>query len=77
MRLPEIDHAIEVCERHLEQTKAFGSEIEIYLTGYLVVFICSMFEEHIETLINGRANQSADAFLASLYVLRWTSSLEV
>lgn len=65
MRLPEIDHAIEVCERHLDQTKAFGSEIEIYLTGYLVVFICSIFEEHIEALINDRANKSADEFLAS------------
>lgn len=65
MRLPAIDHAIEVCERHLEQTKAFGSEIEIYLTGYLIVFICSAFEEHIETLINDRANKSADDFLAA------------
>ncbi len=65
MRLPEIDHAIEVCERHLEHTKAFGSEIEIYLTGYLVVFICSIFEDRIESLVNDRANKSADSFLAS------------
>ena len=65
MRLPQIDHAIEICETHLKSTDSFGSEIEIYLTGYLVVFICSIFEEHIEALVHARADRSADAFLAS------------
>jgi hypothetical protein len=65
MRLSQIDHAIGVCEKHLENSGAFGTEIEIYLTGYLLVFICAAFEEHIEGLVNGRAAKSADTFLAA------------
>lgn len=65
MRLPQIDHAIGVCEKHLRDSGAFGTEIEIYLTGYLLVFMCAAFEEHIEGLVNGRASKSNDTFLAA------------
>jgi hypothetical protein len=65
MRLPQIDRVIESCEKHLNDSGAFGTEIEIYLTGYLLVFICATFEEHIEELVNDRASKSEDTFLAT------------
>jgi hypothetical protein len=65
MRLPEIDLAIATCEQHLTASNALGTEIEIYLTSYLLVFMCASFEEHIERLVNERASKSADTFLAA------------
>jgi RiboL-PSP-HEPN len=74
MKLPQIDHAIEVCAKHLTDFKLFGTEIEIYLTGFLVVFICAVFEEHIEGLVNSRVSGSRDPALAS-FVRSATSQL--
>ncbi len=65
MRLQQIDRAITICEKHLTASGAFGTEIEIYLTGHLLVFICAAFEDHIEGLVNERASKSADTFLAA------------
>jgi HEPN superfamily RiboL-PSP-like protein len=65
MRLPQIDHAIDTCADHLTASGAFGTEIEIYLTSYLLVFICAVFEDYIENLVNDRAARSADTFLAA------------
>lgn len=65
MRLPEIDHAIAICETHLNGSNALGTEIEIYLTSYLLVFMGASFEEHIERLVDERASRSADTFLAA------------
>src|SRR5260370_25412951 len=65
MRLPEIDHAIAICETHLNGSNALGTEIEIYLTSYLLVFMCASFEEHIERVVDERASRSADTFLAA------------
>jgi HEPN superfamily RiboL-PSP-like protein len=74
MKLPQIDHLIEVCKKHLEDSKAWGTEIAIYLTGYLLVVMCAAFEECIEGLVNDRASRSADTFLAA-FVRSATSQL--
>jgi RiboL-PSP-HEPN len=60
MRLARIDHAIAVCQTHLQNSGAAGTEIEAYLTRYLLVMICSTFEEEIKTLIMMRATGSSD-----------------
>jgi len=65
MKLPQIDHVIEICQKHLTESKLFGTEIEIYLTGFLLVFICRVFEEYIERLVNDRVFKSQDAALAA------------
>ena len=65
MRLVRIDQAIEVCQAHLEHSGATGTEIEAYLTRYLLVLICAAFEEEIESLIIERAARSGDAGLES------------
>jgi len=51
MKLIEIDHAIEVCNKHLTETNAFGTEIEAYLTRYLLIYISSCFEIEIKKII--------------------------
>jgi len=65
MRLAQIDHAIDVCEKHLREFALQGTEIEVYLTGFLLVFICAVFEEHIEGLVNARVSKSEDVALAA------------
>ncbi len=74
MRLPQIDRVIEVCQKRLTDCGAMGTEIEIYLTNFLLVFMCATFEEHIEGLINDRASRSQDVFLAT-FVRSATSHL--
>jgi hypothetical protein len=65
MRLIRIDQAIEACQAHLENSGATGTEIEAYLTRYLLVLICATFEEEIESLIIERAARSGDPGLES------------
>jgi hypothetical protein len=65
MRLVRIDQAIEACQAHLENSGAIGTEIEAYLTRYLLVLICAAFEEEIESLIIERAARSGDPGLES------------
>lgn len=65
MRLPRIDKAIEVCGKHLEGSASVGTEIEAFLTRYLLVLMCASFEELIEDLVSARAAKSQDAALAS------------
>ena len=65
MRLVRIDQAIEACQTHLENSGAAGTEIEAYLTRYLLVLICATFEEEIESLIIERAARSGDPGLES------------
>ena len=65
MRLPRIDDAIEVCEKHLQSSKAVGTEIEAFLTRYLMVLMCAGFEQTIEDLVSARVAKSQDGALAS------------
>ena len=64
MRLARVDHAISVCERHLEDSESSNTEIETFLTQYLLIHTCAAFEEKIEQLINWRAAASRDQALA-------------
>lgn len=65
MRLARIDQAIEVCEEHIHNSGSSGTEIEAFLTRYLMVLMCASFEEEIEYLVSARAEQSNDAAVAS------------
>ena len=54
MKIPEIDIAIENCQRHLTTSKSQGSIIELYLTRYLLIFIIAQFENQIFQIIRNR-----------------------
>jgi hypothetical protein len=65
MRLARIDQAITACQTHLQNSGATGTEIEAYLTRYLLVMIYSTFEEEIKSLIIKRAAGSGDPGMES------------
>ena len=65
MRLTRVDHAIDVCRSHLEDSRSSGTEIEAFLTRYLLILICSAFEEKIEDLVHLRARKSDDGGLVA------------
>jgi hypothetical protein len=65
MRLARIDQAIAACQGHLQNSGATGTEIEAYLTRYLLVMICATFEEEIASLIIKRAASSGDVGVES------------
>lgn len=67
MRINKIDDVIEECTNHLNETNANGTEIENYLTRYLLVLISSSFEEEIEKMFIERANKSNDSFLIEYF----------
>ena len=53
MTLLEVDAAIDRCRKHLNDTGTFGTEIEAYLTRYILIIIYSSFEQKIrETLLD-------------------------
>ena len=51
MKLVEVDDAIRVCKEHLVNSHANGTEIESYLTQYLVVRIYAAFEERVKSIV--------------------------
>jgi len=65
MSLAMVQHAIETCKRHLDKTGARNSEIEAYLTRYLLVLIVAVYEEEFERLIAERAEKTNDKPLAA------------
>jgi hypothetical protein len=52
--------AIEDCERHLSLTKAFGTEIEHYLTQHILVVLCAEIQQAIYSIVEERATLSHD-----------------
>lgn len=65
MKLARVDRAIKICSEHLNSSGAAGTEIEAYLTRYLLILICASFEEKIKSLVNERASRSTDPGLKS------------
>jgi len=64
LRLPKVDNAIRVCQKYLLQTSTalkrtkfrtdYTEEIKSYLSQYLIVVICSEFEQKIENIVEHR-----------------------
>lgn len=60
-----IDDAMRLCENHLRLTNTWGTDIESYLTRFLVIFICGKYERELERMINARAESTKDKGIAS------------
>lgn len=65
MKLFLIDKAIDDCRIHLTNNNAFGTEIEAYLTRYLLILISATFEEEIEKIITKRISKANDRHIES------------
>lgn len=61
----EIENAIRVCKNHLDTTSVRGTEIEAYLTRYLLVLIYGAYEKRVRQIVIDRAKQSNDTALIS------------
>lgn len=57
--------AMQDCERHLNATSAGGTEIESYLTQYLLVILCADIQQEIYRLSEERTAQASDNGLSS------------
>ena len=60
MRSPEVDTALTVCRQHLTNTNSFGTEIEAFLTRYMLVVIYGDFERTIKRMLVQRAAVTRD-----------------
>ena len=57
--------AAQDCEIHLKASRATGTEIESYLTQYLVVILCADIQQELYRLSEERAVAAADGGLSS------------
>jgi hypothetical protein len=57
--------AVDDCEKHLSATECLGSEIESYLTQYLLVVLCADIQQEIYKLTEARAALAADVVIQS------------
>jgi hypothetical protein len=65
MQLARIDQAIEKCQELLTETKAAGTEVEAFLTNYLLVLMYATFEQEVRKIIVSRASMANDPPLES------------
>lgn len=57
--------AVEDCERHLTSSAGFGTEIESYLTQYLLVVLCADIQQEIYRLSEARASIVKDEAISA------------
>ena len=67
MKISKIDDVLETCKDHLKKNNAEGTEIEVFITRYLLIYICAVFEKEIKKIIVERASKVNDSFI-NLYV---------
>jgi hypothetical protein len=65
MTINDIDRVLTVCREHLEKTTSKGTEVESFLTKYLLVYICGEYEKEIERIVVQRAEKTGDLELAA------------
>lgn len=57
--------AIDDCEKHLTSCNVFGTEIESYLTQYLLVVLCADIQQEIYRLSENRASIAKDGGISA------------
>jgi len=61
----DIEHDLMLCKEHLDKTKTTGTEVESFLTHFLLINICGKYEKEIKRIVSKRANKSGDVELTS------------
>lgn len=64
-RLIRTHAAVADCERHLASSGAAGTEIESYLTQYLLIVLCAEVQQEIYRLTENRASLTNDPAISS------------
>jgi len=65
LTLSDLENDLILCQQHLETTNSKGTEIERFLTRFLIVHICGEYEKEIKRIVIQRAKQTGDNELAS------------
>lgn len=74
---------LDACQLHIDETSSQGSEVEAFLSQYLLVSLCAEMQEEIYRVIEGRAQACGDdelcgfAIAASKKILRSVRSSEI
>ena len=58
MQIPEIDRALSACKIHVESSRSQGSEIEQFLTNYILIRVQANFEQVVIRLLTERFQQN-------------------
>lgn len=65
MKFRKIDSAIENCQNYLNENGGYGTEIEMYITRYLLIHICAVFETEIKKIVVVNAKPKCNPFICS------------
>lgn len=65
MALSDLDAIFDICQKHLATTNSNDTEIDSFLTRYLLVYICGEYEKEIKEIIKQRVAKTGDKELAS------------
>lgn len=60
--------AFDNCQAHLEQSNAWGTEIESYLTQHVLVILCADVQQELYRVLEERAEQNGDGPLKNYAV---------
>ena len=66
MKIPEIESVIAVCKSLLESSNIRGTEIESFLTRYVLIRISANFEQVVRNLMTERLQNTNDRFVTAL-----------
>lgn len=65
MTLSDVDADLILCQNHLNATNTKGTKIESFLTQFLLIRICGIYEKEIKSIMDQRVNKYGDVELAS------------
>ncbi len=60
--------AVENCRSHLDESSAWGTEIEAYLTQHVLVIMCAEIQQELYAVLEERAGEASDEELKSFAV---------
>jgi hypothetical protein len=65
MDIPAIEETVKNCKEHIDKLSAKNPDIEMYLTHFLLVFICRTYEKEIKRIVIDRARKTKDEHMIS------------
>lgn len=68
-RLLRTQLSVDSCRTHLEESEAWGSEVESYLTQHILVILCAEVQQEFYSILESRANESQDTELKNFALM--------
>ena len=66
MNIPEVDSTIAVCKNFLDSSDGRGTEIESFLTRYVLIRVSANFEQVVRKLMTERLRNTSDSYVIAL-----------